>query len=104
MLEKINQKNAPKEVVNALISLYENGELEQILAKYSNLTKIYRNSSEINIIFGAIHYKLDRLEKSINETQRKKIMAANCHESGFKYSRRSFRRSLHASWRGSSKV
>ena len=43
MLEKLNQKNAPKEVVNALISLYENGELEQILAKYSNLTKIYRN-------------------------------------------------------------
>ena len=66
MLEKINQKNAPKEVINALISLYDKGELEQILTKYSNLTKIYRNSSEINIIFGAIHYKLDRLEKSIN--------------------------------------
>ena len=31
MLEKINQKNAPKEVINALISLYNKGELEQIL-------------------------------------------------------------------------
>ena len=31
MLEKINQKNAPKEVINALISLYDKGELEQIL-------------------------------------------------------------------------
>ena len=66
MLEKINQKNAPKEVINALISLYNKGELEQILKKYYNLTEIYRNSPEIYIIFGAIHYKLDRLEKSIN--------------------------------------
>ena len=54
MLEKINHKSAPKEVVNALISLYDKGELEQILKKYSNLTKIYSNSSEINVIFGAI--------------------------------------------------
>ena len=66
MLEKINHKSAPKEVINALISLYDKGELEQILTKYSNLTKIYRNSPEIYIIFGAIHYKLDRLEKAIN--------------------------------------
>ena len=35
MLEKINHKSAPKEVVNALISLYDKGELEQILKKYS---------------------------------------------------------------------
>ena len=66
MLEKINQKSAPKEVVNALITLYDKGELEKILKKYSYLTQIYRNSSEINVIFGAIYYKLDRLEKSIN--------------------------------------
>ena len=66
MLEKINQKKAPKEVINALISLYNKGELEQILKKYYNLTEIYKNSPEIYIIFGAIHYKLDRLEKSIN--------------------------------------
>ena len=46
MLEKINQKSAPKEVVNALITLYDKGELEKILKKYSYLTKIYRNSSE----------------------------------------------------------
>ena len=36
MLKKINQKNAPKEVINALISLYNKGELEQILKKYYN--------------------------------------------------------------------
>ena len=35
MLEKINNKTAPKEVVNALISLYDKGDLEQILRKYS---------------------------------------------------------------------
>ena len=65
MLEKINHKSAPKEVINALISLYNKGELEQILNNYLNLTKIYKNCPEINSIFGAIYYQLDKLEKSI---------------------------------------
>ena len=30
MLEKINHKSAPKEVVNALISLYDKGELDDV--------------------------------------------------------------------------
>ena len=66
MLEKINNKTAPKEVVNALISLYDKGDLEQILRKYSDLSIIYKDSPEINILFGSIYYKLNRLEKSIN--------------------------------------
>jgi len=66
MLEKINHKSAPKEVVNALISLYDKGEFEQILKRYINLTIIYKDSAEINILFGSIYYKLGRLEKSIN--------------------------------------
>ena len=66
MLEKTNNNSVPKEVINALISLYNKGELEQILKKYGNFSKTYKNSSEINIIFGATCYKLNKLEKSIN--------------------------------------
>ena len=66
MLKKIHHKIVPKEVINALISLYKKGELEHILKNYKNLTKIYSNSPEINIIFGNIYYDLDRLDTSAN--------------------------------------
>ena len=33
MLEKIHHKSAPKEVVNALVTLYHQGEFLQILVK-----------------------------------------------------------------------
>ena len=57
MLEKINQKNAPKEVINALISLYNKGEqknIKKVLQFNRNIHKFTRNLHNIR----AIHYKL----------------------------------------------
>ena len=47
MLEKINQKIAPKEVVNALISLYHQGEFLLILEKEKKFASLYKDSIEV---------------------------------------------------------
>ena len=54
MLEKINNKTAPKEVVNALVTLYHQGKFDDVLSRSSQLIKEYPNTFELHNILGAI--------------------------------------------------
>ena len=41
MLEKINHKSAPKEVVKALVALYHQGKFDDVLSRSSQLIEEY---------------------------------------------------------------
>ena len=57
MLEKINHKSAPKEVVKALVTLYHQGKFDDVLSRSSQLIKEYPNTFELHNILGAITLK-----------------------------------------------
>ena len=58
MLEKINHKSAPKEVVNALVTLYHQGKFLQILEKEKQFVSLYQDSIDILNIFGSTNIAL----------------------------------------------
>ena len=51
MLEKINHKSAPKEVVNALVTLYHQGKFDDVLSRSSQLIKEYPKLSSSIILW-----------------------------------------------------
>ena len=57
MLEKINHKTAPKEVVNALVTLYHQGKFDDVLSRSSQLIKEYPQTFVLHNIIGAISLK-----------------------------------------------
>ena len=57
MLEKINPKSAPKEVVNALVSLYNEGKYDDVLSRSSQLIEEYPQTSILHNIIGAISFE-----------------------------------------------
>ena len=65
MLEKIHHKSAPKEVVNALIHLYHQGEFLQILGKEKQFESLYQDSIELLNIFGSTNLALQNFKRAI---------------------------------------
>ncbi len=65
MLEKINHKIAPKEVVKALIHLYHQGEFLQILEKEKQFASLYQDSIELLNIFGSTNLALQNFKRAI---------------------------------------
>ena len=53
MLEKINHKSAPKEVVNALVTLYHQGKFDDVLSRSSQLIKEYPQTFVLHNIIGS---------------------------------------------------
>ena len=66
MLDKTNNyKKAPLELVNALITLYNQGQFEDILSCSSKLVKQYPNTFELHNILGAITFKKGYKEEAL---------------------------------------
>ena len=65
MLEKINNKTAPKEVVNALVTLYHQGKFEEILIQENKLINLYTDSVDLHNIFGSTNLALNQFKSAI---------------------------------------
>ena len=65
MLEKINHKSAPKEVVNALVTLYHEGNFDDVLSRSSHLIKEYPHTFVLHNIVGAISFEKGLKEVAI---------------------------------------
>ena len=65
MLEKIHHKSAPKEVVNALVTLYHQGKFDDVLSRSSQLIKEYPHTFVLHNIIGAIAYEKGQKEVAI---------------------------------------
>ena len=65
MLEKINHKSAPKEVVNALVTLYHEGKYDDVLSRSSQLIKEYPQTFVLHNIIGAISFEKGHKEIAI---------------------------------------
>ena len=65
MLEKINHKSAPKEVVNALVTLYKQGKYDDVLSRSSQLIKEYPQTFVLHNIIGAISFEKGHKEVAI---------------------------------------
>ena len=65
MLEKINHKSAPKEVVNALVTLYHQGKYDDVLSRSSQLIKEYPQTFVLHNIIGAISFEKGHKEIAI---------------------------------------
>ena len=65
MLEKINHKSAPKEVVNALVTLYHQGKFDDVLSRSSQLIKEYPQTFVLHNIMGAISFEKGQKEVAI---------------------------------------
>ena len=65
MLEKINHKSAPKEVVNALVTLYHQGKFDDVLSRSSQLIKEYPQTFVLHNIIGAISFEKGQKEVAI---------------------------------------
>ena len=65
MLEKIHHKSAPKEVVNALVTLYHQGKFDDVLSRSSQLIKEYPQTFVLHNIIGAISFEKGQKEEAI---------------------------------------
>ena len=65
MLEKINHKSAPKEVVNALVTLYHQGKFDDVLSRSSQLIEEYPHTFVLHNIIGAISFEKGQKEVAI---------------------------------------
>ena len=66
MLEKINYKSAPKEVVNALVTLYHQGKFDDVLSRSSQLIEEYPQTFELHNILGLSLLKKGIQKKHLN--------------------------------------
>ena len=62
---KINHKSAPKEVVNALVTLYHQGKFDDVLSRSSQLIKEYPQTFVLHNIMGAISFEKGQEEVAI---------------------------------------
>ena len=65
MLEKINHKSAPKEVVKALVTLYHQGKFDDVLSRSPQLIEEYPQTFELHNIIGAISFEKGQKEVAI---------------------------------------
>ena len=65
MLEKIHHKSAPKEIVNALVTLYHQGKFDDVLSRSSQLIKEYPHTFVLHNIMGAISFEKGHKEAAI---------------------------------------
>ena len=65
MLEKINHKSAPKEVVKALVTLYHQGKFDEILKQENELINLYPDSVDLYNIFGSTNLALNQFKSAI---------------------------------------
>ena len=65
MLEKINHKTAPKEVVKALVTLYHQGKFDEILKQENELINLYPDSVDLYNIFGSTNLALNQFKNAI---------------------------------------
>ena len=65
MLEKINNKSAPKEVVKALVTLYHQGKFDEILKQENELINLYPDSVDLYNIFGSTNLALNQFKNAI---------------------------------------
>ena len=65
MLEKINHKSAPKEVVKALVTLYHQGKFDDVLSRSPQLIEEYPHTFVLHNIIGAISFEKGQKEVAI---------------------------------------
>ena len=65
MLEKINHKSAPKEVVKALVTLYHQGKFDDVLSRSPQLIEEYPQTFVLHNIIGAISFERGQKEVAI---------------------------------------
>ena len=59
MLKKTTNNFIPNEIIDALITLHDNGKFKEILSRFPNLIKLYPNNSKLLNIMGVILSKND---------------------------------------------
>ena len=65
MLEKLNNQNAPNEVINAILELYNQGKFEEILKQKNELINLYPYSVSLYNIFGSTNLALNQFKSAI---------------------------------------
>ena len=72
---------APKEIISALFSLYNQGQFDDILSRSELLIKEYPNTPNIHNILGAISFKRGDTEAALNilEEKSRLILATHMH-------------------------
>ena len=65
MLKKLNNKNAPKKVLNAILELYHQGKFEEILKQEIELINLYPDSVDLYNIFGSTNLALKQFKSAI---------------------------------------
>ena len=66
MLEKINHKSAPKEVVKALVTLYHQGKFDDVLSRSPQLIEEYPQTFVLHNIIGAISFEKGQKKWPLN--------------------------------------
>ena len=80
MLDKIKNKVAPQNIVDAFKSLYQKGRFDDILSpKYSQLIKLYPNTPDLHNILGAISFKRENKMKAKKHFQKVIELLPNDH-------------------------
>ena len=70
MLEKTNHKSAPQEIVNALVTLYQQGKFDDVLSRSSHLVQQYPNTPVLHNIVGAISFEKGEKEVAVEHFRR----------------------------------
>ncbi len=65
MLEKLNNQNATKEVLNTILELYHKGKFEEILKQENELINLYPDSVDLYNIFGSTNLALNQFKSAI---------------------------------------
>ena len=80
MLDKIKNKVAPQNIVDAFKALYQEGRFDDILSpKYSQLIKLYPDTPDLHNILGAISFKRENKIKAKKHFQKVIELLPNDH-------------------------
>ena len=70
MLKRINHKSAPKAVINAFVTLYNQGRFDDVISLSSRLIKEYPQTSALHNIMGVISFEKGLIESAIEHFQK----------------------------------
>ena len=83
MLEKTNHNSAPKEITDALITLYHQGKFDDVVSRSSQLIQQYPHSPILHNILGATNIALGNYTEAIINF--KKVITLNFHKPSIFY-------------------
>ena len=83
MLEKTNHNSAPKEITDALVTLYHQGKFDDVVSRSSQLIQQYPHSPILHNILGATNIALGKYTEAIINF--KKVIKLNFHKPSIFY-------------------